>query len=98
MAEQLSLLGARREQTESAELWPYPWGWGPDELPEPAATAVRREPVLALIASRTTVHRLHGPGKPVVSKGRKAGIAYLEQRALQMAAAGVVAARTTGRQ
>jgi hypothetical protein len=71
----------------------YPAGWSPHELPEPAATAVREEPALAHLAASVTVHRLHGEGKPLVTRGRRAGLAYLEQRALQRALAGVAAAR-----
>lgn len=73
----------------------YPAGWSPGELPEPAATAVREEPALSWIAARTTVHRLHSVGGTTTRRGRRAGIAYLEQRAQreQWAAARVAMAR-----
>jgi hypothetical protein len=60
--------------------------WHPEQLPEPARTAVFREPALAQLAALVTVHRLHGQGDPIETRGRRAGLAYLEQRALQMAA------------
>lgn len=71
----------------------YPDGWSPQELPGPAATAAREEPALAHLAASVTVHRLHGEGRPLVTRGRRAGLAYLEQRALQRALARVAAAR-----
>jgi hypothetical protein len=73
--------------------WPYPAGWHPDEHPEPAATAVRKEPALAQIAACITVHRLHGQGRPIVTRGRQAGLAYLEQRAMAMAMAKIARTR-----
>jgi hypothetical protein len=81
---------AKRRQ----EQGPYPNGWHPDELPEPAATAARQEPALAAIAARTTVHRLHDETGIAVTRGRNAGLAYLEQRAGEMILAKM--ASTTG--
>jgi hypothetical protein len=84
---------ARTDPGDAAEGVRYPDGWSPHELPEPAATAVREEPALAYLAAAMTVHRLHGEDRPLVTRGRRAGLAYLEQRALQRALARVAAAR-----
>jgi len=65
------------EQTGSAD---YPPGWGPWDLPEPAATVVRLLPAFARIAALTTVHRLHDASGTKVTRGRNAGLAYLAQR------------------
>jgi len=61
----------------------YPAGWSPGDLPEPAATAVRSEPMLARIAAGLSEHALHGQSGTVVNRGRKAGIEYLTHRAQQ---------------
>lgn len=88
--------GARRAGEEAIReqerLLGYPAGWAPSDLPEPAATAVRNEPVLANIAAGLSVHRLHNEQGTVVSRGRAAGIAYLTNRAQQAVIAAAWAA------